>query len=186
MPSKRLVILLRWDLPASEIAYNLYDGSASVLNLARYLRAEESDIEMAISDGSEKPRLFLFQLGNEGKHKICVLGGHGFPVLSPIGNWPISKVSVASYPILVHETASGEKIKESGFISSMDHFGGVNHTIGSRGGYRNQAKNIVLAISLSWEFFKSRFTGLVFGAKRWINDGWDGMIPESFLEMVSI
>ena len=107
-----MVILLRWDLPASEIAYNLYDGSASVLNLARYLRAEESDIEMAISDGSEKPRLFLFQLGNEGKHKICVLGGHGFPVLSPIGNWPISKVSVTSYPIVVHETALGEKIKE--------------------------------------------------------------------------
>ena len=157
-----------------KIPYNLYDGSASVLNVTRYLRADESDIEMAISDGSEKPRLFLFQLGNEGKRKICALGGHGFPVLSPMGNWPISRVSVASYPILVHETASGVKIKESGFISSMDHFGGVNHTIGSRGGYRNlanclvkiQAKNLVLAISLSWEFFKNRFTGLVFGDER--------------------
>ena len=116
MLSKRLVKLLRWDLPASEIPYNLYDGSASVLIVTRYLRADESDIEMAISDGSEKPRLFLFQLGNEGKRKICALGGHGFPVLSPMGNWPISRVSVASYPILVHETASGEKIKESGFI----------------------------------------------------------------------
>ena len=120
--------------------------------------------------------------------------GHGFPVLSPTGNWPISKVSVASYPILVHETASGENIRESDFISSMDHFGRVNHTIGSRGGYRNQAnclvkiqaKNLVLAISLSWEFFGNRFTGLVLGAERWINDGWDGIIPESFLEMVSI
>ena len=115
---------------------------------------------------------------------------HGFPVLSPTGNWPISKVSVASYPILVLETASGEKIKESGFISSMDHFVGVNQTIVSRGGYRNlvkiQAKNLVLAISLRWEFFKNRFTGLVFGAERWINESWDGIIPESFLEMVSI
>ena len=52
-------------------------------------------------------------------------------------------------------------IKESGFISSMDHFGGVNFTVGSRGGYRNQAdclvkieaKNLVLAISRGWEFF---------------------------------
>ena len=166
MLSKRLVKLLRWDLPASEIPYNLYDGSASVLDVARYLRADESDIKMAISDGSEKPRLFLFQLGNEGKRKICALGGHGFPVLSPTGNWPISKVSVASYPILVHETASGEKIKESGFISSMDRFGGVNYIIGSRGGYRNQAnclvkiqaKNLVLAISLIWEFFENRVT----------------------------
>ena len=60
MLSKRLVKLLRWDLPASKILYNLYDGSASVLNVTRYLRADESDIEMAISDGSEKPRLFLF------------------------------------------------------------------------------------------------------------------------------
>ena len=74
MLSKRLVKLLRWDLPASEIPYNLYDGSASVLIVTRYLRADESDIEMAISDGSEKPRLFLFQLGNEGKRKICALG----------------------------------------------------------------------------------------------------------------
>ena len=120
--------------------------------------------------------------------------GHGFPVLSPTGNWPISKVSVASYPILVHETALGEKIKESGFILSMDRFGGVNYIKGCRGGYQNQAnhlvkiqaKNLVLAISLSWEFFENRFTGLVFGAKKWINDGWDGIIPESFPEMVSI
>ena len=126
--------------------------------------------------------------------KICALGGHGFPVLSPTGNWPISKVSVASYPILVHETALGEKIKQSGFISSMDRFGGVNYTMRSLGGYRNQAnclvkiqaKNLVLAISLSWEFFENRFTGLVFGAERWINDSRDGIVPESFLEMVSI
>ena len=120
--------------------------------------------------------------------------GHGFPVLSPTGNWPISKVSVASYPILVHETASGEKIKESGFILSMDRFGGVNYIKGCRGGYQNQAnhlvkiqaKNLVLAISLSWEFFENRFTGFVFGAERWINDSWDGIIPESFLEIVSV
>ena len=116
MLSIRLVKLLRWDLPFSKIPYNLYDGSASVLDVAKYLRADKSDIKMAISDGSEKPRLFLFQLGNEGKRKICALGGHGFPVLSPMGNWPISKVSAASYPVLVHETASSEKIKESGFI----------------------------------------------------------------------
>ena len=162
MLSKRLVKLLRWDLPASEIPYNLYDGSASVLIVTRYLRADESDIEMAISDGSEKPRLFLFQLGNEGKRKICALGGHGFPVLSPMGNWPISKVSAASYPVLVHETALGEKIKESGFISSMDRFGGVNFTKGSRGGYQNQAnclvkiqaKNLVSVISFAWEFLR--------------------------------
>ena len=85
-------------------------------------------------------------------------------------------------------------IKESGFISSMDHFGGVNFTAGSRGGYRNQAdclvkieaKNLVLAISRGWEFFENRFTGLVFGAGRWIKDGWDGIIPESFLEIVSV
>ena len=74
-----------------------YDGSASVVDVPRYLRADESDIEMAISDGSEKPRLFLFQFGNGGKRKICALGGHGFPVLSPLGNWPISKESAASY-----------------------------------------------------------------------------------------
>ena len=49
-----------------------------------------------------------------------------------------------------------------------------------------QAKNLVLAISLSWEFSENRFTGLVFGTERWINDAWDGIIPESFLEMVSI
>ena len=60
MLSIRLVKLLRWDLPFSKIPYNLYDGSASVLNVAKYLRADESDIKMAISDGSEKPRLFLF------------------------------------------------------------------------------------------------------------------------------
>ena len=190
--SKRLVKLLRWDLPVSEIPYNLYDGSALVLDVARYLRADESDIEMAISEGSGKPRLFLFQHG--GKRKICALGGHGFQVLSPLGNWPISKASAASYPDLVHETASGEKIKESGFISAMDRFGGVNFTVGSRGGYRSQAdclvkieaKNLVLAISLGWEFFENRFTGLVFGAGRWINDSWDGIIPESFLEIVSV
>ena len=85
-------------------------------------------------------------------------------------------------------------IKESGLISSMDHFGGVNFTVGSRGGYRNQpdclvkieAKNLVLAISRGWEFFENRFTGLVFGAGRWIKDSWDGIIPESFLEIVSV
>ena len=70
MLSIRLVKLLRWDLPFSKIPYNLYDGSASVLDVAKYLRADKSDIKMAISDGSEKPRLFLFQLGNEGKRKI--------------------------------------------------------------------------------------------------------------------
>ena len=192
MLSKRLVKLLRWDLPASEIPYNPYDGSASVLDVARYLRADESDIEMAISDGSKKPRLFLFQFG--GKRKICALRGHGFPVLCPLGNWPISKKSATSYPDLFHETASGEKIKESGFISAMDRFGGVNFTVGSRGGYRNQAdclvkveaKNLVMAISLGLEFFENRITGLVFGAGRWINDGWDGIIPESILEIVSV
>ena len=86
-------------------------------------------------------------------------------------NWLISKVSAASYPVLAHETASGEKIKESGFISSMDRFGGVNFTIGSRGGYQNQANCLVKiqaknVVSLSWEFFKNRFTGLVFGDER--------------------
>ena len=107
---------------------------------------------------------------------------------------PKSNAFSIPYPDLVHETASGEMIKESGFISSMDHFGGVNFTVGSRGGYRNQAdclvkieaKNLVLAISRGWEFFENRFTGLVFGAGRWIKDGWDGIIPESFLETVSI
>ena len=46
----------------------------------------------------------------------------------------------------------------------MDHFGGVNFTVGSRGGYRNQAdclvkieaKNLVLAISRGWEFFENK------------------------------
>ena len=79
----------------------------------------------------------------KGSARYVHLGGHGFPVLSPMGNWPISKVSAASYPVIVHETASGEKIKESGFISSMDRFGVVNFTIGSRGGYQNQANCLV-------------------------------------------
>ena len=74
MLRKRLVKLLRSDLPASKIPYNLYDGSPSVLDVTKYLRADESDIMMAISDGSKKPRSILFQLGNEGKRKICALG----------------------------------------------------------------------------------------------------------------
>ena len=111
----------------------------------------------------------------KGSARYVHLGDMGF--LSPMENWPISKVSAASYPVLVHETASGEKIKESGFISSMNQ---ANCLV------KIQAKNLVLATSLSWEFSENRFTGLVFGAERWINDGWDGIIPESFLEMVSI
>ena len=78
--------------------------------------------------------------------------------------------------------------------SSMDRFGGENFTVESRGGCRNQAnclvkiqaKNLVLAVSLCYEFFENRFTSLVFGAERCINDSWDGINPESFLEMVSI
>ena len=192
--SKRLVKLLRWDLPASGIPYNPYNGSASVAHVAKYLREKESDIEMAISDGGDKPRLFLFKLGNEGKRKICALGGHGFLVFSPLGNWPISKESAKSFPDLVHETASGEEIKESGFISAMDRFGGVNFTKGKRGGYRKQAdclvkmkpEKLALAISLGWDFFENRFSGLVFGAGKWSNDGWDGKIPEDFLDIESV
>ena len=50
----------------------------------------------------------------KGSARYMHLGDMGF--LSPMENWPISKVSAASYPVLVHETVSSEKIKESGFI----------------------------------------------------------------------
>ena len=34
--------------------------------------------------------------------------------------------------------------------------------------------------------FHNRFNGLVPGARRWINDGWDGKIPEIVLEIVTL
>merc|ERR1712074_6322 len=100
MLSKSLVKLLQWDLPASEIPYNLYNGSASVLIVTRYLRADDTDIKMAISDGSKKPRLFLFQLGNEGKHKICELGDMGFQSSLPRGTGQFQKCQSHLTPFL--------------------------------------------------------------------------------------
>ena len=88
--------------------------------MATYIREKESYIKIAISDGNDKPSLFLFQLGNEGMRKICALWGHGYPVFSLRGNWQFLIDSATSYPDLVQETVSGAEIKESGFISAMD------------------------------------------------------------------
>ena len=67
--------------------------------MATHLREKESDIEIAISDENDKPRL---------------------PVFSLMGNWKILKYSATSYLDLVHETASRVEIKESDFILAMD------------------------------------------------------------------
>ena len=71
------------------------------------------------------------------------LGGHSFPVYSPLGNWPISPKGAECIESLVHETDKAHLIKRSGFISSMARFGGVNFTIAKRGGYRNKADCLV-------------------------------------------
>ena len=57
--------------------------------------------------------------GNEGMQKTCALWGHSYPIISPMGNWQISK-DTTLYPNLVYGTSSGAEIKESGFISAMD------------------------------------------------------------------
>ena len=80
----------------------------------------------------------VYEIGLEDQRekRICALGGHGFLVFSPLGHWPISKNSAAFYPNLIQETDKGKLIEQSGFISVMSWCGGVNFSVGVRGGYR--------------------------------------------------
>ena len=126
----------------------------------------------------------------KGSARYVHLWDMGFQSSLPWGTGQFQKPHLS--PFLFMKLHQVKRSKNQ--ASSIDRFGGVNFTVGSCGGYRNQAnclvkiqaKNLVSAISFGWEFFENRFTGLVFGAGRWINDGGDGIIPECFLEMVSI
>jgi len=96
----------------------------------------------------------------------------------------------------VHETDKAQLIKRSGFISSMARFGGVNFTIAKRGGYRNKAdclvslnsKSLSSAIMDGFEFFENRFSGIVYGARKWNSEKqqWEGKIPLNYLSFSGI
>ena len=195
--SKKVVQLLRWDLPSSGLPYLPLDGSAHLTDVAKYFGIQEDAILFALSpEVGGKPRVMAYEvgLGDQQKKRICTLGGHGFPVHSPLGHCLISKQSASCYPDLIHETDKSEQIQNSGFVSAMSRFGGVNFSVGVHGGYRShanclvtiQARELAHAIAGGWEFYENRFTGIVFGTGKWDRDGWDGRIPSCFLHFKSV
>ena len=197
--SRKTVSLLRSKLPTSGIAYSSLDGSVCLEDIAKYLHVSPDAIATAaLPEEDGKRGLLIFELITNGhqERRIAALGGHSFPVYSPLGNWPISPKGAECIESLVHETDKAHLIKRSGFISSMARFGGVNFTIAKRGGYRNKAdclvslnsKSLSSAIMDGFEFFENRFSGIVYGAGKWNSEKqqWAGKIPLNYLSFSGI
>ena len=126
---------------------------------------------------------------------MAALGGHGFFVSCPPGHKEIEKTEVDFYTPLVHESAEGELIRKSGFLSAMRRKGGINFTVGRRGGYRPNACSIAVidaqqmanAIDDGCVFFYNTFSGLVFGAGKKDREGClDGIIPKDYFSLFDL
>ena len=194
--SRKMVKLLRWDLPTSDITYRKTDGSVSVAHLAHHFGVPEDILEKASSSdvGKGKQRMIVFEervIGTqETERRIAALGGHSFGVKFPPGHKMIEKEDVEKFSPLVHETDAREKIEASMFLSAMHRAGGINFSVKKPGGYRRNANTIITinaeqlasAIASGFTFFHNEFSGLVFGLGRKNEDGsWDGKIPIEFL-----
>ena len=194
--SRKMVRLLRWDLPSSGLSFRKVDGSVNVAVLARYFRVKEEMVEKATSSdvGKGKRRMIVIEervVGTKKKERrIAALGGHGFAVQSPPGHKIIEKETAGQFAPLVHETDARAEIERSGYLSAMHRAGGINFTIREPGGYRPKANTIiaihshqlVAAIETGLTFFHNPYSGLVFGVGKQNDDGsWDGKIPLEFL-----
>ena len=113
----------------------------------------------------------------------------------PPGQSKIERENASVFAPLIHETHAGSEIQRSGFLSAMNWSGGINFTIGQRGGYRPlanmiitiSAQQLVDAIDSGIVFFHNQFSDLVFGAGKLTEDGsWDGMIPQEFFTISSL
>ena len=79
--SRRLVQLLRWELPESGLAYDHVDGSVNLDAVSRHLKASASAIAIACSPlVGGKQRLLIFEKKNAShqERRIAAIGGHGF------------------------------------------------------------------------------------------------------------
>ena len=89
--SRKLVQLLRWDLPKSKIPFLTQDGSAEIQEVAKYLGISVDDVKDAAfpvgknGEGRIKEKVIMYELISYGNTEIQIsaLGGHGFPVFTP-------------------------------------------------------------------------------------------------------
>ena len=134
-------------------------------------------MEAITPTGDDKIRLIAIQMVSlPTKLRIGCLGGHGFQVYAPPGHCfiPFSKYSI-SITSLVHETDAADSIVASEFLSAMERIDGINFCPRKAGGYRSRARFVVQlnhqqlnqALGHNIDFFKNRFTGLVFGMGAW-------------------
>ena len=181
--SRKLVRLLRWDLPHSGIPFSRHDGSALIEDVADCLRVSIDMVRCAsasIDTKKKKMRTIVFELFSHGRKEIRVaaLGGHGFPVYAPPGHCLITNLSPedgTQVTPLVHETDKVSLIKQAGYLSSMDRNGGINFHPKVSGGYRPNANyeisiddaQLVNAINDGLQFFHNHFSGIVFGVGQW-------------------
>ena len=114
-------------------------------------------LSAALPDDDGKGRLIVFETKTHGQweRRIAAIGGHSFAVISPLGHWPISVTGARGIPCLVHETDKAVQIRRSGYLSSMQRFGGVNFSVGHRGRYRKKADCL---ISMSSEKLSAAFS----------------------------
>lgn len=168
--SRKMIKILRWDLPKSGLSYRIEDGSTMVDALAAHLGTSKNLVAMATDPvyGRGKRRMVLLEAGT----RIAATGGQGFPVKSVPGHIRIDIEQAKSMSVLVHETSAVDEIKVSGSLKSMDRETGVNFTVGQRGGYRKQASHIikldlVKAIARGYTFFQNEYTKIVYGMGSW-------------------
>ena len=195
--SRKLVQLLRWDLPKSKISFLAQDGSAEIEAVAKYFGILVDDVkEAAFSEGG-KQRVVMFELISYGmtETRISALGGHGFRVFTPPGHRLVPFMTSKKHEIslLYHETAAVKAIKTANQLSSMDRAGGINFHPKVAGGYRPNADHDMVigefqlnqALVDGFVFFENHFSGLVFGLGKWKQDKgwWDGVIPLRYVEI---
>ena len=98
--SRKLVKLLRWDLPSSGLAYRDNDASVNVLHLAHHFQVTPSTVikATAVNVGRGKRQMIAFKeriVGTDREERrVAALGGHGFHVPNPQGHKLIDKEDV--------------------------------------------------------------------------------------------
>ena len=199
--SRKLVKLLRWDLPSSGLVYRENDASVNLHHLAHHFQVTPSTVikATAVIVGKGKRRMIAFEeriVGTERKERrVAAVGGHGFHVPNPQGHKLIDKEDVEFFAPLIHATDAREKIEECGFLSAMSREGGINFASKRPGGYRPKAdvmvtidaRQLLSAIENGLNFFHNEYSGLVFGVGKRKGDGsWDLEIPIKFVTISSM
>ena len=190
--ARKLSWFLRHGMAEKINSFSKINGSVDVKEASVCLKIQLEKVFQIVHpsyDKGSKRRFVIYETisnGSSSNFRIAALGGHSFPVFSPVGQYQLEITSIVQLTPLIHKTSFVKEIKKSGFLSQQSRFGGINFC-SKENHYREGSSHEIHVDAASayndgYFFFGNYFSDVIYGTGKWCDDGWNGRIPLEYFQ----